>query len=361
MSWRQVLDVDTDHVVRNRTWWWWWLLFFFRNPKDPERWRQLVLLWGTRNCRKLVVNGHEWRNDQTFSRTPEGLEVDGMTAAWYFDGERMHDPLFLDDGHMRLSPRGEGGSLDLGNGGSHYRIDAGPTSTRVTVRRPDCSVDLALDPWQPHLEGLVPTGKQYLMNLGYKMFKIRGRRVAGTITADGRTEAVDGTVYFQNVRINSPTSPWYWSVFHSENGSYLDYFMPHIGPPAMRRTERHRSRLDWGERNLSRGLIFVDGRDGKVRRVKNLRMSKTYKDDLPTFTLTGDDGGASVRMVMESYARAYWKIEQPWLGVLTSRLYYNEYPAILRDFEFREGSKITRLADLGSWTVGNCEHAWGMV
>jgi hypothetical protein len=129
----------------------------------------------------------------------------------------------------------------------------------------------------------------------------------------------------------------------------------------LRRTERHGSRLDWGERILSKGLIFVDGSDGGTRRVKNLRMRKAYANDLPTFTLTGDDGGASVRMVMESYARAYWRIEQPWLGVLTSRLFYNEYPAILREFEFREGTRRTSLPDLGAWVAGNCEHAWGMV
>ncbi|HKZ48115.1 MAG TPA: hypothetical protein VJ397_04910 [Thermoplasmata archaeon] len=361
MTWDKVLDVDTDHVFRNRTWWWWWLLFFFRNPADPLRWRQLVLLWGTRNCRKLVVNGHEWRNDLTFRRTDQGLEVDGMTAAWYYDGRTMHDPLFVDDGHLLLSRGGDGGKLELANGGNAYAYDVSAEPNRVRVRRPDCAVNLEILPWVPHLDGLVPTGKQYLWNLGYRMFKVRGQRARGTITAAGRTDAVEGTVYFQNVRINSPTSPWYWSAFHSENGSYLDYFMPHMGPPAMRRTERHASRLDWGERSLSRGLIFVDGRDGKVRRVKNLKMRKTYAGDLPTFTLTGEDAATAVRMVMETYARAYWKIEQPFLGILTSRLYYNEYPAILREFEFREGSKRTTLNDLGSWVVGNCEHAWGIV
>jgi len=357
MSWAQVLDVDTDHVVRNRTWWWWWLLFFFRNPRDPERWRQLVLLWGTRNCRRLVVNGHEWRNDRTFARRPDGLDVDGMAAAWYYDGERMHDPLFLDDGHIALRR----GSLALARGDNAYSFDVSSEPHRVLARNGGTAIDLEMETWYPHLDGLVPTGKQYLWNLGYRMFKVRGRRAHGTITVAGRKDDVEGTVYFQNVRINSPTSPWYWSAWHSENGSYIDYFMPHIGPPAMRRTERHASRLDWGERILSKGLIFVDGRDGKTRRVKNLRMRKTYQNDLPTFTLTGEDANAYVRMVMETYARAYWKIEQPWLRVLTSRLYYNEYPAILREFEFREGTRRTTLADLGAWTAGNCEHAWGMV
>src|SRR3990170_352960 len=361
MSWAQVLDVDTDHVVRNRTWWWWWLLFFFRNPRDPERWRQLVLLWGTRNCRRLVVNGHEWRNDGAFARSPGGLDIDGMFAGWYFDGERMHDPIFLDDGPIALRHDTGRGSLRLAEGEREYAFNVSQDPYRVLAVDGKNTVDLRIAPWFPHLDGLLPTGKQYMWNLGYKMYKIRGRTARGKVTVDGRTDEVEGTVYFQNVRINSPTSPWYWSAWHSENGSYIDYFMPHIGPPAMRRTERHASRLDWGERNLSRGLIFVDGRDGKTRRVKNLQMRKSYRDDLPTFTLTGDDGDTAVRMVMETYSRAYWKIEQPWLGVLTSRLYYNEYPAILREFEFREGTKRTTLADLGSWTAGNCEHAWGMV
>ena len=359
MTWREVLDIDRSHELKGRTWWWWWFIFFFSNEENPLRTKQMVVLWGTRNCRRLVVNDHEWTNDGRFVRRENHLETNGVAAGWYYDGGTMHDPLFVDDGRLEARWTENGGILSV-KSKSDYVLDATARPYRVLVSRHDLRVDLTLDRWTEQLEPIVRTGKDYLGHLGYKMFKIRGSKVSGSVSIGGREERLEGTAYFQNVRINSPTSPWYWGVFQSENGSYIDYFMPHIGPPALRRAASHVSGLDWGEKMLSTGWQFVEGDTGELHKFKRIRMSKRYEGDLPVFLLTGERGAQRLSMEMRAYARAYWKVVQPLLGPVTTLLYYNEYPVNVTEFEYKEGSRRWTLSDLGS-VVGNCEHAWGMV
>ena len=281
-----------------------------------------------------------------------------MAAGWYYDGVSMRDPLFVDDGPIRMK-RQDGSRLSLENG-SAYTFDAGRDPGRVSVRRPELEIDLEVSPWTDYLSQVVPTGKTYLYHLGYQMHKVRGSRVRGRIRVGGRSQDVEGTAYFQKVRINSPTSPWYWGVFHTRDGSYLDYFLPHLGPPALRRSRAHISRFDWGELPLSRSFQFYEAATNEMHKIKRVRVTKRYVGDLPTFRLTGDRGGKSVDLEMTAYARACWEIRQPVVGPITNVLFYNEYPANVTSFEFRDRGRRVTLDDLGP-IVGNCEHAWGLV
>lgn len=349
--------MDPAHALPNRTWWWWWFLFFFRNEDDPARTKQLVLLWGTRNCRALVINDHAWRREGDIRRTSASVDCDGMAAGWYYDGATMHDPLFVDDGPIHIE-RHDAGRLSLENGNA-YTFDAG-TPQIVAVRRPGADIRLQVSPWTDYLSRVIPTGKRYLYHLGYRMHKVRGARVRGSVEVSGRRESVEGTAYFQKVRINSPTSPWYWGVFHTRNGSYLDYFLPHIGPPSLRRTASHRSPFDWGELPLSRSFQFYEADTGEMHKIRGVRMTKRYVQELPLFRLVGEANGKSIDLETTAYARAYWEIRQPFLGPITNVLYYNEYPANVTALEFRDHGRRVTLDDLGP-IVGNCEHAWGLV
>ncbi|TLZ51439.1 MAG: hypothetical protein E6K18_04980 [Methanobacteriota archaeon] len=359
MTWADVFDADPAHQLPHRTWWWWWFIFFFRNPANPARTKQMVLLWGTRNCRRLVINGHRWDHRQDdLARTDHAIDCAGMAAGWWYDGATMHDPLFVDDGPMHAEWNG-GGRLALDNG-NRYEFDAEKTTQRVMVQRPGLDIALELRPWTDYLSQIVPTGKRYLSHLGYQMQKIRGVDVRGTIGLGGKEEPVEGTAYFQKVRINSPTSPWYWGVFHARDGSYLDYFMPHLGPPALRRTARHNSPWDWGERYLSNSFQFFEAATGDLHKIKNVHMSKRYVADLPVFRLQGEMAGKSIDMEATSYARATWVIRQPVVGPFDNVLHYNEYPANVTAFAFGDRGRRVTLDDLGP-VVGNCEHSWGLV
>ena len=318
----------------------------------------MVLLWGTRNCRKLVINDHAWENPGGLRRTNRSVDCSGISGGWYYDGAAMHDPLYVDDGPLHTQWNG-GVRLAIANG-NVYEFDAATEPQRVTVRRPGLDIALELRPWTQHLSGIVRTGKRYLYHLGYQMHKIRGVKVRGTIQFGGKTESVEGTAYFQKVRINSPTSPWHWGVFHARDGSYIDYFLPHLGPPALRRTARHDSPWDWGEWHLSNSFQFYEAAKGVMHKIKGVRVSKWYVDDLPVFRVRGERAGKSIDMEMMTYARATWVIRQPLLGPITNVLHYNEYPANVTRFEFTDRGRRVPLDDIGP-VIGNCEHSWGLV
>ncbi|MFQ5883940.1 MAG: hypothetical protein ACE5IO_02440 [Thermoplasmata archaeon] len=359
MSYAEIMNIDTTHALKNRTWWWWWWIFFFRNPENPQRTKQMVVLWGTRNCKRLLVNDHSWERKSDTKRDGRKVTAYGLTACWYFDGTRMIDPVFIDDGPLVAQWSEDERELSLVSD-SKYVFGGKGDSNWVKIERPDARIEIDLRPWTEYLSRIVPTGKEYFLHLAYAMHKIRGSRATGTVRIGERSEVVEGTAYFQKVRINSPTTPWYWGIFHSENGSYIDYFMPHFGPPMFRRTEKHSSKLDWGERMLSKGWQFYDVETDILHRVKNIRMRKRYQNDLPVFTLTGDDGKTRFEMEMTTYARAYWRIQQPLLKIFNTVLYYNEYPTNVTKFLLEyDGERIT-LEDLGP-VVGNCEHSWGIV
>jgi len=359
VTWAEVFDVDPTHQLPHRTWWWWWFIFFFRNPENPARSKQMVLLWGTRNCRRLVINGHGWEHPpDDLRRTDHTVDCGGVTAGWWYDGTTMHDPLFVDDGPLHTE-WDDGGRLVLANG-NRYGFDAAGMLQRVAVHRPGLDIALELRPWTEYLSQIVANRKRYLSHLGYEMHKIRGSKVRGTIAFGGKTEDLDGTAYFQKVRINSPTSPWYWGVFHAQDGSYIDYFMPHLGPPALRRTARHDSPWHWGEWHLSNSFQFYEAATGELHTIKDVDISKTYVDDLPVFRLQGEKAGKRVAIELATYGRATWVIRQPIWGPIANVLHYNEYPANVTRFEFADGRRRVTLDDLGP-VVGNCEHSWGLV
>ena len=55
-----IWKVYPENMLKNRTWHWWWWLHFFENPDNPEFPKQLMVLWGTRNCKKVRVDDFYW-------------------------------------------------------------------------------------------------------------------------------------------------------------------------------------------------------------------------------------------------------------------------------------------------------------
>ena len=82
---------------------------------------------------------------------------------------------------------------------------------------------------------------------------------------------------------------------------------------------------------------------------------------VPVAHVQGENSeGETLRLVLESYSRAYWRFEQKFWGIFKSILYYNEYPVILKEFEYKGLDGTITREDLGK-VVGNAEHAWGFL
>lgn len=376
---RLLWDVDTDRLQEGRTWWWWWWIFFIKDPEHPTRTRQAMILHSTKNSDTVRVRDHTWRRKYRLrrkTRDPPGgggtervLEFHGMSAAWFFDGRKMYDPLLLEDLEYDVVERPDGSGalhargrqdLDMSGDGEHYTVGIadGPGHTQMEFR---------MGPWNPWLSEHRFARSQFTKKWSYDILKIHAMKMEGTLKKAGaRDEPIEGTAYFQKVRVNAPQVPWYWVVLHAENGMYIDYFQPNIGAQMWRRTTRQRSVFDrwwWGEYKLSSSLDIYDPETGVQHRIKKFRLRHHYPpgSDMPVFVVDGQGPTAKAHMELSTYSRAYWSFAQKHLGgLLTSRLFYNEYPAELTAFAFedlRTGRKVGR-EQLG-FVAANCEQTWG--
>ena len=103
----------------------------------------------------------------------------------------------------------------------------------VTAGAP-ASMKLQLTPWNPAMSVARPSTATYAASMGYDILRVHGTRVSGTID----DVEVNGTAYFQKVCVQAPSPPWYWGVLHFEDGSYMDWFLPHLAPTITARTSR---------------------------------------------------------------------------------------------------------------------------
>jgi len=351
-----------EHALPGRTWHWWWWLYFFENPEKPDHPRQLMILWGNRNCKKVCVNDFRWEPKIPIEVKENSSRFESIVAAWYFDGKKMRDPFILESGPTETTWSDNDGSIMMKSDRGKYTYAGKHADFTVLAENPDVSLDLRMTRWTDEMAKLVPTGKNFFGNMGYTMLKYRGLLASGKIRAGESTIDVKGRCYFQKVRISSVTPCWYWATIQWDNGSYLQYFLPHVGIPMLRQKLSHESAMDWGEKFVSRTLNFYDADHRKEYLMKDVEIEKHYENDLPVFRVIGRDesADAEIEVEMATYARCCWDIAQPFIGPWWLGIFYNEYPARVTDFRFKSGSRKIGMNDMGG-SFCNCEHTWGTI
>jgi hypothetical protein len=364
-------DLDTDTKIKNLTWWWWWWIFFIKNPDNPTRPRQLMILWSTKNCERIIVNDYLWERNQDIKKTGEPgkdqdgryrkrkMTFDGMTAVWWYDGKRMHDPFGLERSDFTVEWKGSKGYVRP-HTDNIYLFSGEPDRYKVLIKKGDMEFDFEMTPWNDFMSSHRYKVGKYIGKMGYSNYKVYGSLLKGHIKSGGVFEEIDGTAYFQKVMVNAPAVPWFWGMFHSENGSYIEYFNPHYGFPVWHKDASPRSFWDRGYFNLSKSLQFYDAEiDTHYQfRKRQVRVRKEIVDGLPTFWVDGDNGEQTLSLKVRAFSRAYWRFEQKYWGIMRSVLYYNEYPAELLEFELVGGKKDVTRKDLG-YVAANIEHSWG--
>jgi hypothetical protein len=348
------------NMLANRTWHWWWWIHFFENPEHPEYPRQLMVLWVTRNCGKLRVNdSYDWQPKTLIETSENHSAFDSIVASWYYDGSKMHEPFILDHGQTETSWENDFGQLRMQSKNGVYSFSGTSADFQLTMRREDVGIDLSMQRWKEALAELLPTQKKFVGNVGYSMLKYRALLSSGKIRIGTSETAVKGRCYFQKVRM-SITPCWYWATVQWDNGAYMQYFMPHVGVPMLRRSTSHESLMDWGEKMISKTLRFYDPEMNKEYSMKITEMTKRYEDDLPIFKVKARSNEAELSIEMATYARCCWKLSQPLIGPLWHGIFYNEYPARVTSFEFESGTRTISNDDFGR-SYCNCEHTWGII
>lgn len=372
------------------TWDWWWWLVMLDDEEGRPAGQQLMVLWSTKDNDRVEVNGQPWQPKGRPAADEHGaFLIDGMVCAWWFDGQRMHEPyikrtcnmIAMPDTHPRwpgTGGLGEGGgavvplleedlSMGLRSDKSSFWLNLRGDPEAVKGGAP-ASMALTLTPWNPAMSVARPSTATYAAGMGYDILRVHGTRVTGTVG----DRDVQGTAYFQKVCVQAPSPPWYWGVLHFEDGSYIDWFLPHLAPTLAARDARPWKKRDIRHIALSQGGLFHDAKHQRTERFGKVEVVKVaspmsegdhgHSPDapLPRFTVHLLNGRTSIKLEVQAVERAHWHFDQPTRGGLWSHLTYNEYPLELKRLEIVDEFGVRTRKDYG-WVRGNAEHAWGML
>ena len=377
--------------LHHLTWdWWWWLLMLDDDEGTPSG-KQLMVLWSTKDNPKVMVSGTEWTpKGRPGFDNDGGISLDGMVCAWWFDGKRMYEPyikrkcrmIVVDDKHPswpgNVSNLGAGGGAvvpltemdmsmglksDLSQFWLNLHTDEFPKDSNVPKK-----MEFSLTPWNKAMSTARHATATYAMDMGYDILRLHGCKASGMLD----NEPVTGTAYFQKVCVQAPSVPWYWGMLHLSDGSYIDWFLPHLSMTISSRDNQPWRKRDLGHMSLSQGGLFHDSLSGNSIPFDKVRIEKYATEsvegehganpgsNLPGFNVEMWTDSVRINLDVVAIDRAHWAFEQPTIGGLVSNFTYNEYPLKVVSLSIADEQGNRTLGDY-DWVRGNAEHSWGIL
>ncbi len=352
-----------------------------------------MILWSTKDTTDIAVNGVPWRGGRV--RVESGMQtLPGMVASWWYDGETMHEPLELVTSRMVAvdatsslwteaagedQPEGfEGGgaviplldadhSMGLTSDHSAFWLRTRGGRSAVESGAPE-SFDLRIEPWNRALSTATHSRDLFFGSMGYDILRLHGSKVSGTI--DG--EDVEGSAYFQKVTVQAPSIPWFWGLLHFDDGSYLDWFLPHASLSMTAKDDRPWKRRDRHRIPMRNSGLFHDARRKRSERFERCEVSLLHPGEdvselvdrdghpLPGFHIRLWNGRTQIGLKVRATSRARWTFDQPTRAGMRSHLTYNEYPLVVEALTILDEVEVRHGSDYG-WIRGNAEHAWGLL
>ncbi|MDP6661963.1 MAG: hypothetical protein QF545_03390 [Candidatus Thalassarchaeaceae archaeon] len=378
--------LDVMPPINRLTWWWYWVLVLVPDPSNPGRTRQLMTLWSTKQTEAIRVSGHWWKPGSRMHKDEHGgFVIPGMVCAWWYDGETMHEPLTMRECRMAVvgddhplwpgDGAGEGAgavvpieredmSLGMlpGNAGMWMSLSS---DREARSRGAPSTFEAEMTPWWGPTSSLTYRNNEYSLGMGYDILRLQGSKCR--LKVDGEPE--EGTAYFQKVTVQAPASPWFWGMLHFGDGSYLDWFMPHVSPLSSAMDDRPWRRRDFIRYPDNGAGIFHDRVRGRTENfarceVELSESARGLRDRhghlLPDFRVRIWNGRTQISIDVLAVSRARWTFDQPTRGGMVSHLTYNEYPLEVERIAILDEGGLRTIEDY-EWIHGNAEHAWGIL
>jgi hypothetical protein len=307
-------------------WLYWFWLFFFNNPKNPEKPRQLMILWSSKNEKEIECNNLKLKLNPPLDKK----NLRGVVAAWYFDGEKMHHNFLLEPCDINVSDK-------------MIYSDCIPTSFSINknknIIKIGNEIEFIAEAENKHVYSRpIYKMKNYIANKNYSILELKHLKLRGKI----KNEPIHGSAYFQRVFYNIPYPSWYWGIFHFENGNILTYLNPYL----------------FGK-SLKKSISFFDG--SRLHDFNDINV-KLSKENMPVFIVSGENEQEKINFSVKSYAQTSWNFRKKLFSIIPNKLIYNQYPSVISELKLinkKTGEKIT-LDDLGK-SVGNAEHGIGFL
>ena len=373
--------------IKRLSWWWWWFILVLPDPKHPERSRQLMVLWSTKETPSIRVNNHWWKPGARMAIDEhDGHVLPGMVCAWWYDGDEMHEPARMTECRIAAMrdthPDWPGDGMGIG-GGAVVPLTADdlsfgmlPDLSKMWLSfkpdhesNPDLpkSFEAELTPWWERPSSATYANNVYALGMGYDILRIHAMKASVIIDE----ETVEGSAYFQKVTVQAPSVPWFWGFLHFDDGTYLDWFLPHISGSMSKKDSAPWSKRDsirWPSN--ARGLMHDRSRgttekldQGSIELIRPNEPNAQRDSDgsvLPTFRIRLQNNKVKVELQVRATSRAHWTFDQPTRAGLTSHLTYNEYPLEVEHILLSDENGERNIRDF-KWIRGNAEHAWGIL
>jgi hypothetical protein len=345
-----------------------------------------MVLWSTKETPAIRMTGHWWLPGSRMNIDEEGgLVFPGMVCSWWYDGKTMFEPLVMkecrmaaiNDQHSLWPGEGDGEGagaviplvqedLSFGMKPGNDKFWLNLVSDKEAVKKGAPSrFSAELTPWSGPPSTLTYKNNILAMNMGYDILRLQGTKCK--LSVDG--EEMEGTAYFQKVSVQAPTIPWFWGMLHFDDGSYLDWFMPHV---SLSSTSKDSSpwRLRDFFRTPSNGTgIFHDAKRDRTEVFARCEVELSESDSelrdndgnlLPKFRIRLWNGRTQVSLEVRAVSRAKWVFDQPTRAGMVSHLTYNEYPLEVEKIAILDENGLRSIKDY-SWIHGNAEHSWGFL
>ena len=203
--------------------------------------------------------------------------------------------------------------------------------------------------------------------MGYDIQRVHGMKAK--LNIDG--EEVEGSAYIQKVGVQAPSVPWFWGMLHFDDGSYLDWFMPHVSPSFTMKDDTPWSMRDFFRSPNAGSGLFHDASRNRTENFKRCTVElerqegeNALRDEqgnlLPRFKIKVWNGRTQVSIHVRATSRARWVFDQPTRAGFVSHLTYNEYPLEIEKIAILDEKGLRSIDDY-EWIRGNAEHAWGIL
>jgi len=343
-------------------WLWWFWLFFIHdeNTKKTGKCRQLMILWSIKKDGGIMCNSLDIRQPRQIESRADGtFRLNGAAAAWYFDGEKMHEDFVLETTQMSLDPRGSSlsapgktpSSFFMRGGDFVTKIKSGGHEFEFVARQKDLHASVG----PTHGTTPLPAG-----------MLIEGTRIetlglSGTEARNGRKRALSGTAYFQKILLAAPPPQWYWGLYHFPDGSFFTYMVPYAGRATLADNAWQGARLKKPSFPIKQDVFLYHASSKRVFEGSRLTVvpGKIAGTENYQHALSGGGAGFTITATARAYSHACWSFRKK-IGALPARsnFRYNEYPAVLESLALTTSSgEVISLRN--GW--GNMENSWGFI
>ncbi|PIT84340.1 hypothetical protein COU37_03655 [Candidatus Micrarchaeota archaeon CG10_big_fil_rev_8_21_14_0_10_45_29] len=348
--------------MKKGAWLWWFWIFFMHdeNTKISGKCRQIMILWSVKNDKCIKVNEKQICVDKQIVPLRDCWKLNGAAAAWYFDGEKMHENFILEESSMSLDPNAR--RLDAPGKTPSAFFEAGESRWITNINAGDNSFELVAE----QIDSNVAIGPVHNITkmlggaIEIEGTRIERMRLTGTHSFKGEAKKIFGTAYFQKIYLAAPPPQWYWGLYHFEGGSMATYMKTYVDS-AMLKSNGIEPKLSKGLIPLTSDILIYHAPSGEAFGGHELHVvPKKEEGELYSHSLEGGGERFKFHATARAYSHACWSFEKK-IGFLpiNSTFKYNEYPAVMESLEITPLDGREKIVLKNGW--GNMENSWGFI